>query len=941
MIKRVKKLVKQVLKRCFPRFCRKLGNIKYWLHEQAKYLNRKGRKTLTIYALGSVVLSAKETLFKTRELLEPADFCVAHLKNYYSNQQEKILDFGIDAFCVSKVGNANDLKHPNLVGENSGKVFSCNNVKIGVIHFNCKSEATCLWRIIKDLKRAGAKILILYIAYDVLDFETEKLMRQASKRVNQIVGIDEWHPFRKAGNAERIVSAMGSFNSRHYQSQAEKENIILKMVMRSYKRGVICLERSYIPCCFDEQEGAIRRLSAQDKNDLAARRRLSGYFVRPSEEVRKINLGKLFDILDLQVPKKFEKVLEWPVNRICVYPFEIGRNSVLFLREHDPVVHEKDAETYYNELTEKIYGHMRKGLILAFSPIDLPRDIPYVKVESSLALHRTVCKYIVDLCEFDVKVAVTGSSGKTSAKEMIALVLAEKYRAFKNPGNENLQVKMGPMLRDLSPYYEAYVQEVGGGKIGGASNASKVLEPDIGVITNIGYSHLRWSKTREQLAINKIGIADGIRNNGPLFINLDNDMLQTADVTGRNVITYAIDNPAADYKADNIRTTESGTMFDIVHNGVAVECELNTPGEYNIYNALVGFGVGEYVGISHDKIRNAIASFRPEGIRQTLMNVGGYNLFVDCYNAAPNSMVGAVATLAGMGNNESKRIAVLADMTGLEELSVPLHEKVGQDISQYDIDYLICYGHDAKVIYDSHSNPHVQKFFFEDKEETIEAIRKIAEPGDYILFKGSSKFKLEQDIVDEIWGLNLTTIAHERKRKNLHKAQNLSYRIYPSFAHAYSAPANRKVIYILDRVKGKNVISIEREAFADCVDAISLKLSQNLRNIQSGAFRNCRKLSEVVLPNEMKIIEDCAFENCVELAEVQINEGLIHIGMAAFKGCKQLKSIYIPKCVTYIGSDAFEECKELTIICEKDSYAERYAKENSLKMGYLCTDIPS
>lgn len=932
-MKRIKKLVKGLLKRNFPHICRKLGNLKYWLHEQAKYRNRNGRDTLTVYALGAVSPATKDSFAKSREVLETADFCVAYLKNYYANQNEKLLDFGIDVFCVSKVRGAGDLNHPNLVKENTGKLFSCKKMKIGVIHFNSKAKTSLLWKIVKDLKQGEASFLILYISYDKLDHETEILMRRAAKRVNQIIGVGENVAFHKMRKAKKIMSSIGSFTNRRYRSAEERDCVILKNRVSYAQKRIINLERSYIPCFFDEQEGAVRKACTHREEDLVVRRRLSENIIKPAEEERSIDLGKLFSVLNIEVPEKFKNLLTWPVRKICVYPFEIGFNSVLFLREYDRVVHEKDEEVYYSELIEKIRNHMRKGLILAFSPIDLPWDIPYIKVDSPLILHRVLCKYIVDLCDFDVKVALTGSTGKTSAKEMIALVLAQKYKTFKNPGNENLQVKMGPMLQEFSPCYEAYVQEVGGGKIGGASNVSRMLEPDIGVITNIGYSHLRWSKTREQLAINKIGIADGIRNNGPLFINLDNDILQTADVSGRNVITYAIDNPDADYKAENIRTTDNGTVFDIVHNGVAMECELNAPGEYNVYNALIGFGVGEYVGISHDKIREAIASFKPEGIRQTLMHLGGYNLFVDCYNAAPDSMIGAVATLAGMGDKENKRIAVLADMTGLEELSIPLHEKVGRDISGHGIDYLICYGHDAKSIFDSYSSPTAQKFFFEEKEEVIETIQKIMSPGDYILFKGSSKFKLEQDIVDEIWGTNLTTLAYERKRKNLHKVQNLTYQMYPAFSHAYSASPSNAVIHILDVVNGKKVISIRSEAFANCESATKLKLSKYLKNIQSGAFKNCRKLQNATLPDGMKCLEDNSFENCISLKEFLINEGLIHIGAEVFKGCISLKCIYIPKSVTYMGENVFEGCEGIVIACEAGSYAEQYARENGLELA--------
>lgn len=931
--KKVKAALKENLKKYCPLLYLKIKRYRLNKRMENRFSRVDSKSIININYIGAWETTNNINYEEIKNEFTNGDFNIAYLKEYDKKAIENLENMGINAICISK---ANE-KHNNdvLIKEKSSKVFNYKNVNIGVIHYPYENDYSKLFEEIKTLK-TEAKYIIVYLSYSDFNDDVEQLINNLSKRVNQVIGINTNTscPFDIPEKSKKALFSIGSFIKNQYNNENEKGSIIYKNVLKNYNNKLSVLERSYIPCYFDDKHKTIRRINYNENIEFNVYRNLCENISNTLDENRILTVEKIFKIINLDLPSKYDKYKSVVIDNICVLLYEIDKRCILFIRDYDSKVHVSTEKEYYQRIINDLKNKMYKDLVLVISPIDLPAGIPYIKVPNSLELHAKLCNHIINWCNFDIKVAVTGSTGKTSCKDMISLVLAEKYKTFKNTGSENLQIRMGLMLRELNPKYEAYVQEVGGGKIGGASNFSKMMEPDVGVITNIGYSHLRWSKTREQLAINKLGISDGIRNNGPLVINLDNDMLQKADIKYKNVITYAIDNKKADYYADNIDESDQKLKFDIVHKGKKVPCRLDIPGKYNIYNALTAFAIGQYFNIPDVDICRGISKFKPEGIRQTLINVGNYNLFVDCFNAAPNSMIEAVKTLSHMGTKKNKKIAVLGEITGMDEMSVELHKEVGKEISTAAIDYLICFGEDIKNTYETFSNPKTEKFFFEKKEDVVEQLRKIIEPGDFILFKGSSKYKLEQDILDEIWGTNLGTLAHSRKKKIAEKVNGVKYELYPKYAHVIEINDNVN-IQIVPKVNAKKVISIASEACKDRHILKLVKLPISLRNIQNGAFKNCSELREVVFPRKLSIIEDNVFENCSKLEKVVFNDELYHIGNEAFKNCPALKEIKMTSKVSYIGENAFKGCQNLKIICPKNSYAAKYAKANKIAIEYI------
>ena len=937
-IKKVKKKIKQLMvKNALPLYS-KVNHVRIKKKMEERY-SRINNDAITVYTLGPVEITNNYKFGSLSKLIEPADFSITALEVYQENIIKPLKESGIKAICISN-GLPAECDEECIVPRNSYRIFENNNMKIAVLYYDADVDYHQISDVIRILDKDSTYVLA-YIFYDSFTEDVDNLMKKLGRSCNQVVGYGHNEDSIFDVKSSKVLQSIGTFGKKNYNTEIDLECIILKNVVKKYNNKIVDVENCFIPCVFDTFGNIVRKVDPSIKSDLSIYRSLNKKIRNISDEDRILDLNDLFTLFGLEVPAKYEYLKSVIVNKICVTPNEIDKLSVIFVREYDEIIHGYNLkitpEEHYKRTISSLRKNAEKGLVFAFSPIDLPVEIPHIKVESTMKLHAKICKHIIDSCHFDIKVAVTGSIGKTSTKEMVSLVLSQKYNTLKNNGNENLQVQMGLMLKELNPRYEAYVQEVGGGRVGRASEFSKVLTPDIGIVTNIGYSHLRMSKTREQLAINKIGISDGIRNNGPLFVNLDNDILQKTDLSNRNVVTYAINHEEADYKAENIIVESDRVLFDIVHLGKSTACVINTPGKYNIYNALVAFGIGQYAGIDEKKICEGIAKFKPEGIRQTLAHYGNYHLFVDCFNAAPDSMVGAVEALSQMGDGSSRKIAVLADMTGYEELSANLHKEVGEKITKFDIDYLICYGTDIVHVYDNMTNRNVIKIHCPTKKDVIDALQSIIKPGDYILFKGSSKFKMEEEIVDAIWGTNFTTLVPQiRTRKLIQKRESGEYQLFKSCGHLIAAK-NVSIFKMASNSNNRPIVSISRNVFENNSKLKSIVFSDNLRSIQHGAFKNCTELMEIILPGKMQIIEDNAFEGCASLTKVHLNDSLIHVGSQAFKNCSMLTEVIMNDKISFIGDDAFEGCPKVSLICSPGSYSEKYAKNHGMKISY-CKD---
>lgn len=296
------------------------------------------------------------------------------------------------------------------------------------------------------------------------------------------------------------------------------------------------------------------------------------------------------------------------------------------------------------------------------------------------------------------KVAITGSVGKTTTKEFVASVLSESYRVHKTAGNYNSNIGMPLSMLEMSNDTEVSVLEMGMSAFGEIEYLSRIAEPDIAIVTNIGSSHMGHLGSRENIGRAKLEIVKGLKKGGTLLLNRDDDILAAYKNPDVNPVYVAI-NSDADFRAVNIRQTVNKTTFDIAMKDRVVEnVTIPTVGNHNIYAALFAFAVGVRMNIGVDAILRGLAGFRPVGMRQNIYDIGSLTVIEDCYNAAPESMRAAISVLRSINKEGGRMTALLGDMYELGAASERLHEQVGLDFAAAGGSTLFTFGQNADGI---------------------------------------------------------------------------------------------------------------------------------------------------------------------------------------------------------------------------------------------------
>ncbi len=377
---------------------------------------------------------------------------------------------------------------------------------------------------------------------------------------------------------------------------------------------------------------------------------------------------------------------------------------------------------------------------------DIEPNGAYIKVDDTSKAMLSLSGYYRS--KFDIPViGLTGSVGKTTTKEFTHLVVSAKYNAIKTLGNLNNEIGVPQMLFQIDKSTEAAVIEMGMNHFGEISRLVNEVKPTIGLITNIGVSHIENLGSREGILKAKLELCEGLAEGAPLILNGDNDMLQTVKDEHHKVVFYGIEN--GEFKAENIVETDNSTSFDVAYYGKKQHITIPTIGIHNVYNALAAFAVGYFLNVEPQAAADALGTYVPAGMRQKVVDVDGITSIEDCYNASPDSMRAALKTLSNIKGN--KKIAVLGDMLELGDYAKTAHTEVGKAVAENKIDYLLAYGNDAKFYVDGAKQDGVENaFLFDDKEKLSEMLLNIATKGDAILFKGSRGMKLE-DVINTVY----------------------------------------------------------------------------------------------------------------------------------------------------------------------------------------------
>ena len=407
-----------------------------------------------------------------------------------------------------------------------------------------------------------------------------------------------------------------------------------------------------------------------------------------------------------------------------------------------------------NIFYEDAFGRGAKCCIL---DVDTKIDSKYkdktiVLVEDTVRCIQELAKYKRSLYDIPV-IAITGSVGKTSTKDMVYSVVSEKYNTLKTVGNYNNEIGLPLTILSLSDE-DALILEMGMNHFGELSMLTNIARPSIAVITNIGTAHIGNLGSRDNILKAKLEILEGLDKDGILIINNDNDLLHDKYqelVNKYNVVSIGIDNDS-DYMAKNIKDNIFSSSFDIIGkcNGI----DVGVGGKAFIYNAMIAYSIGDKLGIDKDKIKNGISKFKLSSHRvEKKVNKRGTTVIDDTYNASYDSMKESIEMLGKV--KDKRRIAILGDMLELGEYSVKLHTDIGEVICDNKIDILITIGEYSKYIADRAIElGFIQDFIygFDKEDESYDLLDSLLTDHDIILVKGSHGINLV-NIVDYIMKL--------------------------------------------------------------------------------------------------------------------------------------------------------------------------------------------
>lgn len=347
---------------------------------------------------------------------------------------------------------------------------------------------------------------------------------------------------------------------------------------------------------------------------------------------------------------------------------------------------------------------------------------------------------------FDIPfLAVTGSSGKTTTKDMLYFAVSESRKTLRNLGNLNSEIGLPMTVFNLDESHECAVLEMGMYVQGEIDYLAEIVKPHFAIITNVGVAHIQSAGSRENILKAKMEIANYMTQSDVLLINGDNDMLQTVD-TGAikpSVYKYGLEEHN-DIRLISYETTESGMKIRADILGKITEYEIPTLGIHNIYNSLSVMGLCSLMSLDMKKSAEGIRKYQPSKYRMEIKSVSGKTLIEDFYNANPDSLRASIETFRQMQGE--RKVAVLADMLELGAISEKEHMNAGIQASEI-FDVIICIGSDAKYIGKGAIENGFDKgrvYYFANNEEAVSEINSILRPGDAVLMKGSRGMKLEE-----------------------------------------------------------------------------------------------------------------------------------------------------------------------------------------------------
>lgn len=437
---------------------------------------------------------------------------------------------------------------------------------------------------------------------------------------------------------------------------------------------------------------------------------------------------KIDEILDVSEGKLLYGNKDAWINKISTDSRQIKKGDLFIALKGDRF----DGHDFIQEVIKK----GASGIIISK---DVPpiTGITSIKVKDTLIALGKIAAYYRQKFKIPI-IAITGSTGKTTTKELSARLLSERFNTLKCEGSFNNAIGVPLTLLELENTTQAAVIEIGMNHPGEIKYLTNIAKPTIALITNIGEAHIGYLKTKENIVKEKLQI---LQYADIAILNWDDEYLNRVNFNGK-IITYGIHN-LADINAQNLHQDINGIRFTLKIRDKTYKLSIPILGLHNVYNVLGATAIAYALGMSFEEIKDSYLEFKTPYGRMELISYGKIRIINDAYNANPISMKAALQTLKQIPIT-GRRILVMGDMLELGDLSESFHKAIANEIVTGGINILFTVGENASFTADEAFKQGIEVYKCNSTNEIVSKLKKIIAKDDILLVKGSRRMKLEE-----------------------------------------------------------------------------------------------------------------------------------------------------------------------------------------------------
>lgn len=400
----------------------------------------------------------------------------------------------------------------------------------------------------------------------------------------------------------------------------------------------------------------------------------------------------------------------------------------------------------YDDTDNIIKKAMSKGALVCVTDHNID-GVPCIIVEDPAVAYADMCSIYRDMADIKSTVVV-GSIGKTTTKKMVEAVYSKGFNTLCDAGNDNILDSIGSICQHIPLSSEQFIAELSEDTPGLIEQMSKIIKPEIAIITTIDKSHIEFYGSEENIFNEFRSVTKHMRKDGICITSLDEDNAVNL-IKDKKVVFVSVKNKDADFTATDISITTEGLSFNVIEkaSGKSYPIRLiNSFAEHNVTSALLAFAAGVVAGVDYDKIIAGLASYRATGIRQNIYKSGKTVVYADCYNAVAKSVRSAIQASCYIPI-KGKRIAVLGDIAEAGDYTESTHMEIVDIVNKSDFDTIITCGPELrKAISTSKIRDNLKVLTFDNQKLMNKAIRKEVKNGDLVLFKSSHSGNLKASI---------------------------------------------------------------------------------------------------------------------------------------------------------------------------------------------------